>query len=193
MWRVSDAPSGYGWISIALHWLSAALIVALWFIGHSISQPGVDRAYVLNLHATIAATAWLLLAARVIWRIRQRHPGSPSGERTVTFRLAVLVHYAILAALSVMLLTGPLILWFRGMGVPLFGASWSSPLPATPLLAESVRQLHSWAAATLCIGVLLHIGGALKALIFDRSGVFERMLVAIKAGDSSSAAKKGKR
>jgi cytochrome b561 len=31
--RTRDTRTGYGWISIALHWATAILILTIWFIG----------------------------------------------------------------------------------------------------------------------------------------------------------------
>ena len=34
--RISDADTGYGWISILLHWVTAVTVIPLWFIGKGI-------------------------------------------------------------------------------------------------------------------------------------------------------------
>ena len=67
--RTRDTRTGYGWISIALHWLTAIVILTLWFIGSSIqSDLATGSTSTLRLHTSIAITAYVLLWARVIWR-----------------------------------------------------------------------------------------------------------------------------
>jgi len=39
-----DTRSGYGWISIALHWLTAAIVLALWTIGTMAQAAGREQA-----------------------------------------------------------------------------------------------------------------------------------------------------
>ena len=75
--RTTDTRTGYGWVSIALHWTTAIIVLTLWFVGSSIqSDPGTQES-TLRLHTSIAITAYLLLWARVIWRLKIGHPGPP--------------------------------------------------------------------------------------------------------------------
>jgi cytochrome b561 len=84
--RTSDTRTGYGWISIALHWITAIVILTIWFIGSSIqSDVAAGSTDTLRLHTSIAITAYLLLWGRIVWRFWQGHPGpsAPSPRRSI--------------------------------------------------------------------------------------------------------------
>ena len=94
-----DRDGGYGWISIALHWLTAVAIGALLFAGDSIGVVGADAR---NFHTTVGAIAWLFLAARIVWRLQQGHPPRAQGQGRLSFILGMAVHYVLLVAIAMM-------------------------------------------------------------------------------------------
>ena len=49
--RWKDTRSGYGWVSIAAHWLTAVIVLTMWTIG-TMSQTDVqaDSAWYAHLH-----------------------------------------------------------------------------------------------------------------------------------------------
>jgi len=64
--RFTDTKSGYGWISIAFHWLAAAIVIAMWTIGSLTQGEGQEGSQVggfdfLHLHTTVGITAYILL------------------------------------------------------------------------------------------------------------------------------------
>ena len=82
--RTADTGNGYGWISIALHWLTAVIVLAMFVIG-TMSQSADDADYVrlVHLHTTIGIAAYPLLWGRIAWRFAVGHPGRlPSRARS---------------------------------------------------------------------------------------------------------------
>src|SRR5580692_11602352 len=74
--RLADTQNGYGWMSIALHWTTAIIVLVMWFIGNSIAvSHGVDQDKLIRLHTTIAILAYALVWLRVLWRVFNCHPG----------------------------------------------------------------------------------------------------------------------
>lgn len=175
--RLHDTASVYGWISILLHWTTAAIIIALWFIGKSIM--GLDAGDVDDrraLHVAIAASAWLVLVFRAVWRFRSGHP-HVRGQSAFIHRVAKFTHYAMLTVVLMMLLSGPLLVWSRGNPINLFGIlSIPSPLTESESLSRAAWFLHSNAAMLLFWLVLLHIAGALKHLMFHSDDTVVRMI-----------------
>ena len=172
-----DSKSAYGWISILLHWSTAILIIALWFIGKSIAAAGDEAADARRgLHVSLAASAWLLVLVRIAWRIRQGHPHL-RGQSDRIHGIAKAVHYSSLLAVAVMLMTGPLIVWARGYPINVFDV-FSIPAPIGPSdgLADSVFRAHAAAATILIVLIVVHIGGALKHLMFHDDETFVRMI-----------------
>ena len=167
-----DRDGGYGWISITLHWLTAVAIFALLYVGDSISVGGDAT---LRTHTTIAACAWILLAARIAWRVVEGHP-PPLGRAGWTSRLGEVTHWALLAAVGLMLVSGPLAALSHEAGLRIFGLTLHGPWPHRPALAISAAA-HGVGAFTLVWGVVLHVAGVGWHLVVKRDGLFDRIMV----------------
>ena len=174
---IHDNDTRYGWTSIALHWITAIAVIALWIVGKSIfaSEPDLVDAR-RSLHVSIAASAWLVLLLRVVWRFREGHP-RVRGQTVRIHRIAKAAHYAMLALLLAMMLSGPLLVWAGGNHIGVFGlVSIPAPFAASDALRSLAWYLHSKAAMLLLVLVLLHIGGALKHLMFHSDDTIVRMI-----------------
>jgi cytochrome b561 len=173
--QLRDTPSGYGWISIGLHWITAIGIFALLFAGSSIGED-VSRP-ALRLHTTIALCLYAIFWWRIVRRLRQGHPKFEDPSRPVTQFLASLVHYAMVGAMAIMLLSGPLTAWSGERPLMVFGWEIPSPFTPNPQAFGILRSIHAWTAALLGLGVTVHICGVLKHMIFDRDNVFDRIMI----------------
>lgn len=164
---LQDQPNSFGWISISLHWLTAIIITALWVLGKSIEFQTVETIDARrSLHVTIGLIAWLLLAARIGWRVRNSHPRA-TGQSDLTHRLAQLAHYLMLGLLALMLLSGPLLAWsFSGQSA----------------LAGLTHAVHATTANLLAALVLLHVLAALKHLMFNDDETIARIFVPRRTG-----------
>lgn len=157
-----DQPNSFGWISIALHWITTVAIIALWLVGQSIlNQPTDEIDARRTLHITLGLLAWLPLAGRIAWRFCVAHP-QVSGQTNLVHRVARATHYLILAALSVMIISGPIMAW---------------ALPDRSDIANFALGFHSNAAIVLLVLVVLHILGALKHLMFHEDETIARMFL----------------
>jgi cytochrome b561 len=172
--RGSDRDGGYGWISIGLHWLTAAAIFALLFAGDSI---GVVGAEARNFHTTVGTCAWLLLAARIAWRLLEGHPPRAPEQDRFSFHVGMAVHYVLLLAIALMLVSGPLAGWASGGGIGVFSLHVPGAQPALPDLYTLARMLHIAGAVTLAIGTLLHVAGVLKHMFIDKDHTLDRIMV----------------
>lgn len=134
----------------------------MWFTGKSIfGQPGDDIIDARRtLHVTIGLSAWLLLAGRILWRLRNPHPHA-SGQTRRIHVIAKGAHFVMLAAVAVMLVTGPLLAW---------------AVARHPELATSLHRVHAMSANILGALVILHILGSLKHLLFHEDETIIRML-----------------
>jgi len=172
-----DSDSVYGWISILLHWVTAIVVIVLWFVGKSISNAlPEDLDVQRQLHISIAASAWVIIAFRIIWRFRSGHP-HVKGQTLFIHRVAKVAHYAKLIVVGLMLVSGPVVVWSGGHPVSVFG--WFS-IPGPFGESESTRAfawfIHTNSAFLLMMLVLLHIGGALKHLMFHSDDTIARMI-----------------
>jgi len=171
--RWYDSADGYGWISILLHWVVAALILVLWFVGDSIVADPSGGAR--RLHTTLGLTAYALLWARVIWRLRSGHPRRLAKQGPLTYLAGKAIHYVMIGALTVLLFSGPLQALSAGQPLHLFDLTMQTP--AIPWLFAPMHTVHRWAATVLILCVIAHIIAVVKHIIWDRDGSFDRIMV----------------
>jgi cytochrome b561 len=174
----SDTKSAYGWLSILLHWLVAGIIMTLWGIGDWMQGiPEGEPNTLVDLHISIAASAWLLIWLRIIWRLKSAHPRL-AGQSNFTHTSAKLLHFFLLIAIAGMLLSGPAMVWSAGYPIEVFGwFSIASPIAENSWLNETAGVVHGLCANIVVVVVLLHICGAFKHLMFNDDETFIRMLV----------------
>lgn len=175
--QLLDSDATFGWASILLHWITAIIVVALWYFGKSIlNGPPEDSDAMRDLHVSLAANAWLIIFARVVWRVRSGHP-HVKGQSLRMHRIAKLAHYIMLLVLGLMLFSGPLLIWSGENSIDVFGLlTIPSPLSASESLREVAWFIHSNSSMALLVLVLLHIGGALKHLMFHSDDTIARMI-----------------
>jgi cytochrome b561 len=176
--RSLDKRDSFGWISILLHWTTAAFICVLWFIGDGIASLESDQATVRrNLHVSIAVTAYLLIWARIVWRLYSHHP-QVHGQSNLTHFAARSIHYILLAAIAGMLCSGPIIMWSDGNPISVFGLiSLPSPLSEMPVVNEAARAVHAFCGQSVLWLTVIHIGGALRHLMFHDDDTIARIFV----------------
>jgi cytochrome b561 len=177
--RLKDTATGYGLISILLHWITAILILYLLYLGSTIGSQEADaRAMAVDRHTSVAIASYLLLVGRVIWRFCYRHPGPTEEQRGWAFTMGKWTHYAITGAIVVMLVTGPWLQFSYGRAIQVF--DWfviPAPFEANFGLAGFLHSVHTAAALFIFLGVLLHIGGVYKHTAFNQDGTLAKIII----------------
>jgi cytochrome b561 len=180
--RTLDTRTGYGWISIALHWLTAFLVLTILFIGSSIqADVAAGSTDALRLHTSLAISAYVLLWARIIWRFKQGHPDATPEQDGVFYQIGKYTHYVILGAIAAMLISGPLMVWSRGEAIYVF--DWFTipgPFGMNMDLYLFLHGIHVWGSRIIVIGTVLHLAGVYKHAAFNQDGTFGKMLVAAR-------------
>jgi cytochrome b561 len=152
----------------------------MWFIGDSIAiAEGANKDQLIRLHTSIAILAYVLLWLRVLWRVLKGHPGPLPKQRGVFYRIGVAVHLIMVAAIAVLLVSGPLMAWSGD--IPIRVLDWFSipaPFGMNARFFSVAHAVHVGAATVLIIGATLHIGGVIKHVAFNRDGTFAKMLLA---------------
>ena len=161
----------------ALHWLMAAMILAMLFIGVGmVSTVAPAHQWLLAVHKPLGVAILVLALARLV--VRWRHPPPPLPEDLPTLqRFAAKASHWLLYAL---MLAMPLIGWamLSAAGDPvMLGASLRLPsiLPADPVVFATLRRMHAWLACLLFATIVLHLAAALHHGLIRRDGVFESM------------------
>jgi cytochrome b561 len=170
-------PWRYGGTAVGLHWLLALLlsfIAALgWYMMSVEDEPGSGRYF--ELHKSIGLVIALLVAARIVWRLTHRPASLPTGVPPWQVRLSAVSVGLLYALMVLMPLTGYLGASYSKSGVPFFGLAtprWALPDHDT---AERFFDIHGVLIWVLVALVAVHVLGALKHLLIDKDGVFQRM------------------
>ena len=168
----------YGRAAIALHWASAALVVANLFLALSmVPLPLSPRKLSLYYwHKSIGVTVFVLTAMRLGWRAV--HPAPPPVPMPAWQRRAAAASHVLLYAL---LLAVPLSGWVyssaTGVQVVYLGlVPLPDLVPKDRALAAVLKGVHLSLNLTLFTLVGLHAAAALKHHVVDRDAVLSRML-----------------
>ena len=176
--KLTDSPSGYGWLSIGLHWVTAAIVVAMLVIG-MMSQAADQTAYprLVHLHMTIGMTAYALLWGRIAWRFAVGHPGPLAKQNLVFFAIGKHFHFLLLIAIGTMLVSGPLMVWLDGDAIQVFAVAIPSPWEKWPDAQHLLRSVHGYVGLFLAAGIALHVLAVFKHIVLDRDGTFDKMMI----------------
>lgn len=189
--RPTGEDSRYSAISIALHWIIAALILIQiglgWYMNEVLPDhsPAQDR--IQDLHISIGLTTLLLILVRIGVRLYWPVPALPAGmaawERVLA-RASHLLFYILMLALP---LTGWALISVRHEPALFWGIAW----PRMPGLdawsgkghrpfGEALKLIHTQALVWIVLAnLLLHMAGALKHQ-FDGRPVLWKMLPFLK-------------
>ena len=170
-------PWRYDVAAVGLHWLLALLlsfIAALgWYMMSVEDEPGSARYF--ELHKSVGLVIALLVAARIVWRLTHRPASLPASVPRWQALLSAVAVALLYALMVLMPLTGYLGASYSKHGVALFGLatpSWALPDHDT---AERFFDIHGVLIWVLVAVVAVHVLGALKHLLVDKDGVFQRM------------------
>jgi cytochrome b561 len=175
-----NSPERYGAVSLALHWLTAILVVAAWLLGtfDDVLPKGPARDAGLFAHITIGLAMLALLAIRLPWRLVDPPPAPESSTAGLwAQRVAHLTHWMLYALLAGVIIAGIVLQFARGRSLPLFGlAEIASPWPADRAFARSVKEVHEVLANALLVLAILHAAAALFHHWILRDRTLVRML-----------------
>lgn len=168
----------YTGTAVALHWLSAALILCGFSIGLWMTRLALSplKLQWYSYHKWIGITVFLVAVCRLAWRWRHPAPFAvpmPEWQR----RAAAATH----AALYVLMLAIPLSGWIYSSATGV-SVVWLGLVPLPDLvgkdkaLAAVLKVVHTGLNYTLLALVSVHMGAALKHHFVDRDGTLARML-----------------
>lgn len=173
---------GYGWLSIALHWIAAVVILTMLITGFraDMAADAGDRelrSLIMGWHISLGASFALVLLARVFASYAQPRPLAPEQAPPLKL-LAIGTHQLLLIAILIQVISGPLAVWSGGRPINVFDL-FAIPSPfaeRNESVHEAAEVLHAIGRWTLVVLISLHVLGALKHAFIDRDGVLRRML-----------------
>ncbi|MEX3011147.1 cytochrome b [Hoeflea sp. TYP-13] len=174
-----DTENGFGPVSKALHWLIAALMLGLIWLGWWMIQLSYYSTWYHTapaLHKALGLCVFGLGLVLIVWRRFSARPAADASHRPWEKVASRVVHFALIACVIVIPVTGYIFTTSNGEAVPFFGLF---ELPALFAVPETLRdiaiQLHIYASYGLLAVVLLHAGGAIKHHLIDGDRTLRRM------------------
>ena len=175
---MAEPRNRYSTVSLLLHWVTAALVLAQILLITAAEAEGSNRGLWMMLHKSGGITILVLTLARIGWRIA--NPAIPLPDdlprwQKLFARATHVLFYVVLLALP---LTGWLAGSAVGRGFDYYG------LFAFPLLpvgggretAGLLMDIHRALPKLLYVLLALHVIGALKHQFLDRDNVLHRMI-----------------
>jgi cytochrome b561 len=160
-----------------LHWLMAACILAMLFIGVAmVSTVRPAHLALLSLHKPLGIAILILAVLRIAVRLVSGAPGLPADLPAPMKLAASLSHYLLYALMIAMPLIGWGMVSAGGYPVVLFGGvRLPAILPQNDTLHAALWSAHQALAFLFFAVILLHVAAALFHALIRRDGVFASM------------------
>ncbi len=180
-------PARYTRTAIALHWLTALLIVAVFPLGVYMADLAFSplKLKLISYHKWLGVTVFLLLLLRLAWRVGHKPPPLPGSMPLWQRHAANGLHYLLYLLLLAIPLSGWLMSSAKGFQTVYLGVL---PLPdligKDQALGDLLRALHGALNLLLLALLLAHVAAALKHHFIEHDGILARMLPFLERGDS---------
>ena len=184
---LKNSTTEYGLFSKTLHWLMAAIILTLIFVGIYMAglpqETDAEKQYAFQfygLHKSFGVIALGLIVLRLVWMRISPAPKLPSAfapkERVVVKALQGLLYLLMI----VVPLSGYLMSNAGGHPINFFGLG---ELPAlvgeSEAIGELTHEMHEIMGWSILVLIVLHMAGAIKHRLKDKGGetdILKRML-----------------
>ncbi len=171
----------WGWVSQALHWLIALLILGLGVVGLCIANHVFRQTpkffWIWTAHKSLGITVLVLMLVRLVWRLYAGAPKPVPNTPAWQHAIAVATHALIYALALAIPLSGWLYDSASGLRPFKFFGQFNMPKLVAP--DEGLRHvahfLHEWGFWALIALVLLHAGAALYHHLFLHDATLKRM------------------
>jgi cytochrome b561 len=175
---MSNNPTQFAILSRILHWLMAAMLLTMLFIGIAMVCSLGDYHKLVAIHRPLGIMILILAIIRLINRMFTTLPPFPPTMSPLERRIAT----ASEKLLYTLMLALPLVGW--GMlsaghyPIVMFGPVHLPPiLPANPTLYAVLRKTHTILAYLLFLTFLAHLTAVLFHTIVIRDGLLNRMAI----------------
>jgi cytochrome b561 len=173
---MANNPVQFAWFSRILHWLMAAMLLAMLFIGVTMVASLGNYHKLVAIHRPLGIAILILAVARIInRRLTTLPPFLPTmspWERRVATALERLL-YTLMLALP---LVGWSMLSAGHYPIVMFGSLHLPPiLPANPALYAVLRGTHTLLAYLLFVTFLAHLSTVLYHTLIVRDRLLHRM------------------
>lgn len=177
--QLKNNKAGYGFVSIAIHWLMAITLIGLYFSGDY--MVGLDYYSTLyhtlpDIHKAVGVIVGFLLIFRIVWLHTHTRPENLPDISNLNHLLAKLGHIALYILMIVMLVSGYMISTAKGAGIDVFGIfELPALLAPNDARADFAGEVHEIAGLVFMLVVLGHAAAALIHHFFMKDNTLRRM------------------
>lgn len=169
--------TGYSKLSIALHWLAAIAIVALFFT-HEGERGSAQQMF----HISGGAIIGIFLLWRAFRRPIRGFADKPDQSPILNL-ISQIVLWGLLVSIVTVSITGYLVPWSGGRALDIFGLfQIPSPFTGSREFHDFMEEIHDFAGHAFIPLLALHILGSVKHHFIDKDGVMQRMVRSVAGG-----------
>ncbi|HEX3628122.1 MAG TPA: cytochrome b/b6 domain-containing protein [Verrucomicrobiae bacterium] len=174
---MSNNPTQFAWLSRILHWLMAAMLLTMLFIGVAMVASIGDYHKLVALHRPLGIAILILAIIRVVNRMFTTLPPFPPTMSPLERRIASASERLLYALMFALPLVGWGMLSAGNYPIVMFGpVHLPSILPASPTLYAVLRKAHTILAYLLFFTFLAHLTAVLFHTLVIRDGLLFRMV-----------------
>ena len=169
----------YGSLSLAMHWLMALLLVAVYccmelreFYPKGSDPRNALKAWHYTLGMTVFALVWLRLVLRLVQPTPAIEPPVPAWQNV----LSRLVHLGLYVLMFGMPVVGWLLMSGEGKTVTVWGLELPALIAKDKALAHTLEEIHEFGADAGYALVAVHTAAALFHHYLVRDNTLRRML-----------------
>jgi cytochrome b561 len=166
----------YRTAAIAFHWTMFVLVVVVGVLGllHD-SWPKTTQAFWINVHAVVGILLWLVLLARVAYRLRHPSPALSAEVGAFSRRFSSPVHLALYALLFLIPIVGFATFVYHGRVFHFGVFDLDVGVKKSRAIFEPTEEIHGYLAYALFALAGLHALAALWHGLVLHDGVLARM------------------
>jgi cytochrome b561 len=172
----ANPPAQFALLSRILHWLMAAMLLAMLFIGVAMVASLSNYHRLLAIHRPLGIMILILAIIRLVNRLLTTLPPFPPTMSNSERRIATASERLLYALMFALPLVGWGMLSAGHYPIVMFGPVHLPPiLPANPTLYAVLRKTHTILAYLLFAAFLAHLAAVLLHTLVLRDGLLNRM------------------
>ena len=176
--RLRGTSTRYGPVAQAFHWSTVVLVLLAYLLSVGgpevrIYTPALDDAR--RLHETLGIILFGTVLLRLLWRLFDTPPSSPSGATWMAWsaRLAHLALYSLLVAIPATAILGT---WYQGHPLTFLGFDIAPRIGAKHDLGQVIIETHTTLGNVILWVAGIHAAAALLHHFYFRDGVLKSMI-----------------
>ncbi|MGL4237241.1 cytochrome b [Tabrizicola sp.] len=161
------------------HWIMAVAMIGMVAFGLYLGFGGLPRETrgpLIDLHKAIGVLVLIFGVWRVGLRLFRGFPPPASEMPSWQETASKAVHWALLASIIIMPVSGIVASVFRGRAIDVFGLFEIPAQAENPGIAGLAGQIHEFVGIGLAVVIAIHVAAALKHHVVDKDATLTRML-----------------